>query len=426
MLPLLTGGTRAVFLLLMVLSLWASINNVIPLSVIFVALAPLSIYAAAKNRSLPTVVFAVLVVFTYFIISTLLYWPESFLEPDFYRRDANVFVSFMPILICGTLMIRVDLEKLVRLFVIWASLANIVLMGIFFLTGGTIFFHEEGIYHFLFESHNAAGGCLSIICSLSLGIYFGGRKSGFWLILNLTNLVGLVLTISRGSALAMIASIFVVLVMKERFAKTMVALTAASIISVLVYSYPLWIQTGRPNGFNDVGAVEGLASRDANVIDRALYLWPRATDLFLSSPFVGTGFGSFDDQPYHLEGIPGVFSYNVPDVPSFTAAHAHNSYLHILAETGLLGLALFIWMLHEIRKSIESFESRSIRLGLALAFWVAVYASFTEHRLVTPSQMLTFMLVFGLSLASHRFSKTYARHNALREAIAFAPALPAR
>ncbi len=409
MLPMLTGGTRTVFLLFVVLSLWASINNVIPLSVIFVVLTPLSLYAVVRNRSIPTVVIATSVVFVYFILSTLLYFPESFLEADFYRRDGNVFVSFMPILICGTLMIRLNVERLVRQFVIWASFANIVLMIVFFLTGGTIFFNEEGVYHFLFESHNAAGGCLSIICSLSLGIYFGGRKSLFWLAINLANLTGLFLTISRGSVLAMIASIFVVLVLKERYAKTIVGLTAASIMGVLVYTYPLWIQTGKPNGFEDVGAVEGLESRDANVIDRALYLWPRATDLFLRSPIVGTGFGSFDDMPYHLKGISGVFSYNVPEAANFTAAHAHNSYLHILAETGLVGLGLFVWMLVEIRTSIESFESHSIRLGLTLAFWVAVYAAFTEHRLVTPSQMLTFMLVFGLSLASHRFSRTRAR-----------------
>jgi O-antigen ligase len=221
------------------------------------------------------------------------------------------------------------------------------------------------------------------------------------------------LTISRGSVLALVASSFVVLVMKERLAKTMVALTAAAISSVLAFTYPLWVDTGRPNGFVEAGAVEGLASRDANVLDRALYLWPRAVDLFVHSPIFGTGFGSFDDTPYHLEGTPGLFSYNVPDAPNFTAAHAHNSYLHILAETGVVGLGLFLWMLVEIRRSIKSFQSRTVRLGLTLAFWVAIYASFTEHRLVTPSQMLTFMLVFGLSLASHRFSQSHATSKAI-------------
>jgi len=405
MLPVLTGGNRLIFLFFIVLSLWASINNVIPLSVIFVALTPFSLYAALRNRSLPTVVIATFAVYAYFILSTLLYWPDSFLEPDYYRRDGNVFVSFMPILVCGTVVMRLNVEKVVKHFVVWASLVNIVFMGIFFLTGGTIFFEEEGIYHFLFEAHNAAGGCLSIICALSLGFYFGGRKTYLWLFFNITNMLGLYLTYSRGSILAILASIFVVLVMKERFAKTMVGLTAAGIICVLVYTYPLWIQSGRPNGWEDVGALEGLASSDANVLDRALYLWPRAVDLFLQSPFLGTGFGSFNDLPYHFEGIPYVFSYNVPAITSFSSAHAHNTYLHLLAETGLLGLGLFVWMLREIRRDIDSFEPRSIRLGLQLSFWVAIYASFTEHRLVTPSQMLPFMIIFGLSLSSHRWAQ---------------------
>jgi len=73
--------------------------------------------------------------------------------------------------------IRTDFAGLVRSFVRWVTSANSAFLGMFLVTGVPIFMVEPGIYHLLFESHNAAGGFLAMVISFSLGLYRGIRKT---------------------------------------------------------------------------------------------------------------------------------------------------------------------------------------------------------------------------------------------------------
>jgi O-antigen ligase len=72
-------------------------------------------------------------------------------------------------------------------------------------------------------------------------------------------------------------------------------------------------------------------------VSQRLAVWRDALALFRGSAIVGTGLGTFDDVAY---SVPG----NVADRVYFRAGwHAHNVYLHVLAETGAVGL--FAWCL---------------------------------------------------------------------------------
>ncbi|MCX5705946.1 MAG: O-antigen ligase family protein [Candidatus Omnitrophica bacterium] len=65
-------------------------------------------------------------------------------------------------------------------------------------------------------------------------------------------------------------------------------------------------------------------------------LWDRGIQMFKSSPIVGTGLGMFEklmyDQKYRITW----------DSPT-TLVHAHNTYIEILAEMGLMGFFAFIF-----------------------------------------------------------------------------------
>jgi O-antigen ligase len=343
----------------------------------------------------------------YFVLNTALYAPESFLAPEFYRRDGNVFVTFLPVIIGGLVAVKVNLGAVLRRFVIWASVVNMVFVALFIGTGGTIVYEEAGVYHFLFEAHNAAGGYLAMITAFSLGIYLTMKKGrrAFWLILVLSNLVGLYFTVSRGSIGALVCAAILVHGLKERFLKTTVVASAVALIAVMSYAYPYWVSVGRPLDLSENTYTETIGSKDANVLQRVLYLWPRAVDLFIESPIFGTGYGSYNDIPYQLSGLPHVFVFNHPLELSFNSAHAHNTYLHVLAETGLVGLGLLLVMLVKMRQSINSLEPASVRLALKIAFWVAVFSSMSEHRLFTPAQMLPFTIFYGLALANSRWDR---------------------
>jgi O-antigen ligase len=80
-------------------------------------------------------------------------------------------------------------------------------------------------------------------------------------------------------------------------------------------------------------AVATLVQPDQNPgVSQRLAVWRDALVLFRGSAIVGTGLGTFDDVAY---SVPG----NSADGGYFRNGwHAHNVYLHVLAETGAVGL----------------------------------------------------------------------------------------
>lgn len=389
----------------LVLSLWATITNAVPLSVVFGVLAPTIAYALPRTGSIPRVTAAALLLYAYFAISTLLYAPTSFVDPAFYRRDGNFFLTFLPLLIGGVFTLRIDLDRVVSSFLKWVTALQSVLIALYLATGGTLIYHEPGVFHSLFEAHNAAGGFLSMVTALCLGFVLKQPRKLWPYVALLVNGIATYLTVSRGSMLGLVLAVLLIVVLRGRFLWTASIGMAIATLGLLAYVYPLWLDSGRPvsimlEGQVGLGATE-LASADSNLADRLLFLWPRAFDLFLQSPWVGAGYGSYNDVPYILTGIPHVLMVNRPIELVFNSAHAHNSYLHVLAECGILGLALVVLLLRHIWAALKKFPAATGK-GLSIALWVAIFSAATEHRMFTPAQMLPFTIILALGIANMR------------------------
>jgi O-antigen ligase len=87
---------------------------------------------------------------------------------------------------------------------------------------------------------------------------------------------------------------------------------------------------------NKVASIADLQKNPSNV--ERLYLWRVARDMIAHSPITGVGFRQWGEK------VP---EYSARYSPSwkFSPAsfhHAHNTYLQVAAETGLVGLALFL------------------------------------------------------------------------------------
>jgi O-antigen ligase len=74
-------------------------------------------------------------------------------------------------------------------------------------------------------------------------------------------------------------------------------------------------------------------------IDVRLRVWEEAWRLFVTHPIVGIGVGTFDEIVYQVPNSEANLDFRMH------GWHAHNVPLHILTETGILGLAawLFLW-----------------------------------------------------------------------------------
>lgn len=104
-------------------------------------------------------------------------------------------------------------------------------------------------------------------------------------------------------------------------------------------------------------------------VDLRLGVWRDALRLFRSRPITGTGLGTYDEVTYRLEGTPAdpFFRRN--------GWHAHNVYLHILAEAGALGLLAWCFLWYSILARLLVAWKRAnpqYRLYAAGALWAVV------------------------------------------------------
>jgi O-antigen ligase len=384
---------KRLVILAFLFSLFSTVTNFVPLSVAFTVLVVLLpvVWVRWFESSVPKFYYFLLLIYVYFLASTLFYSPGVLLQPAFYRRDGNIFPTYLPIILLGLIPIWINTKAVVKYFVIWATVFSLVAYLI-------LPAEAPHLHHFSFIAHNAAGGFLSIVLALCVGLYWERREKLF-LFIALLDFFLLFETGSRGSLLAFAIAVVQILILKGQFTKIIVIGSTILMIVFLSIAYPIWLSADQPvDGFEPIGGVELDISRGSTLINRGFYLWPRALDNFLKSPVFGQGFGSYNDIPYHYENF-GLATLSTSRNFINSDGHAHNSYLNILSETGLIGFSLIILFLYHLHRFIKTLPG-GVGFGLRIAFWVVVWSSFTEHRLTTPAQMLPFNMLVGLALSN--------------------------
>ena len=163
--------------LLGTLCLLGTVSNFIVISASSALLFFLIPLFLISQRSTEPLVLSTLMVFVLFVISTLAYAPSSLIDYAFYRYDGNIFISFLPLILYAPLKINLDFKKICNFFLLWGSGINIFCLGIFFIQ--RFILGTAHTYHFLFHAHNAAGGFLITLTTLSLA-YFIYKKNLFY------------------------------------------------------------------------------------------------------------------------------------------------------------------------------------------------------------------------------------------------------
>ncbi|WP_049105116.1 O-antigen ligase family protein, partial [Klebsiella michiganensis] len=275
---------------IILLSLIFSVTNYVPISVLVILLAPISIvgiFYRSEILKFKKIEFYLLLLYVYVIVSTVLYNPNSFFEFDFYRKDGNFIISYLILLVFIFLPLSIDIDVdkwLKRSFVLF-SIASFIA---FLIMPKEV--PEEGgatVHHFFFLSHNAAGGFYSVIGAMALGIFLH-TKNKLYLFYALMFVFFLYMTNSRGSILAIIAAFGYSLI---KFKKPHVIFIIFLLIQFFVVyeTYPTWVSMGKIMSENANYTVSSAAQtinfqRVGTFIDRLYYLWPRAVDNFIHSP----------------------------------------------------------------------------------------------------------------------------------------------
>jgi O-antigen ligase len=251
--------------------------------------------------------------------------------------------------------------------------------------------------------------CLGIACYLQ-------KRSKILLALIALNALMLFSTFSRGSLLGAVAVLPYLYFGRKR------VILATLMSSLVVASLAMAIYNTEPN-VNYMGYTFTIHNSDAKLANlniRYEWLWPRALAYFRQSPIVGMGFGSFDDQIRSVVSYFGLLGVPSDIIIEHSDSHAHNSYLNFLAELGVVGLALMLSFFWRLIKWSQYGAARSalIERGRNFAAFRFVELSSvcllvmaaTEHRLVSPSNVLILTLVVSLLLAARPVRVTAPEH----------------
>lgn len=231
-----------------------------------------------------------------------------------------------------------------------------------------------------FDHFNSAGAYLTIVVGVLVGFSIGSGRTPATLLATLAALLALYLTYSRGAAMAMavgiVAAEYWVLTPRGRLhlvAATAILATVAGIALV-----PLLFSTQYATTFT-------LGSR--------ALIWQAYFQAWRASPLFGLGPGNGYVTAQFLSPFGDEYA-------------AHNNYLYLAADYGVIGVAvLFVGIAVILRRfsrvTITERRASPYALGaIAVAFALLVH-SLVDHTLVVFSYRIALFGVLGVALRVH-------------------------
>ncbi len=238
----------------------------------------------------------------------------------------------------------------------------------------------------------------SLIARHSLRITHYALRITFYAIITLLLTAGLFLSFSRGAWLGAAASIGIMIVFAPKRLWMGVALAAIALIGLIGLSDAGLLPSAISERLADAGTlldirdVRGVPINDANyaLIERQAH-WQAALNMLTEHPWTGVGFSNY--QPLYEQ-------YRLLNWP-MPLGHAHNIYLNVAAETGVIGLGLYLllWIsifvltFRTIRRTHG--VERAIALGL-LGAWVYLGTHMLVDNLYVNNTHLMIGTLLGL------------------------------
>ncbi len=260
---------------------------------------------------------------------------------------------------------------------------------------------------FVNQHHFAA--FMEMTCGLTLALLIGGatkKDKRSLLILALALMViAVIFTGSRGGMLSLGATFAIVLGFgfigrregghKYPSSSSRLAVVAGIVVFIFVAAASVIYLGGGDQLIRGVG----LNYASGDVTSGRMHFWAVAWQIFLAHPLIGAGFDAFGVAFTRYDTWNGIFRVE----------QAHNDYLQILADAGILGfacVAAFIYLLYKrgiavIRSSSNAFRHSAAIGSLAGCTGVLIH-SFFDFPLRTPSNAFFLLLLAVLATASIR------------------------
>jgi O-antigen ligase len=355
------------------------------------------------------------VIYVYFILNYFISSQPilNLFSYQFLKYDGNFFFCYILFFIFSISFS--NFKKLANYYFkfIFTIFTIFSLIGIteYFLSSGSLMVHTEAyagkIYFALNFAHNATGSVYAVVCVFLLVFYLKEKMTKpriLFFILLLINLSALLITRSRASYVGFFGVAIIVIWLHFKSIKKF----SITIGALVVVTVPILFLTGVYNR-----VIQALDFGGGTTIIR-FYVWEKAWYLFSQSPIFGIGYGRFNDifnidiglfNIERLRGYPGIFSIYMDQSYYFNSAHAHNSYLQFLAETGIVGLGLLLifWTLCIVKilkaynSTKENFTSKVLLSSLS-SILVLLILSLFENYLSATTVMISISAIVPISI----------------------------
>jgi O-antigen ligase len=235
-----------------------------------------------------------------------------------------------------------------------------------------------------FEQPNPFGGYVGLTVPLAVSLALFGLPAGRWrrFAAGVAAVAGaaLLITLSRGAWVAQVVALLIVVTVNSARVRRLITVLALSGAVLVAAAWPLLPAeiTERASSVVvsavDLGAVKDAVVTPENwaVLER-LSQWYAGWQMFLANPVLGAGIGNYNAayDDYRLEQWP------------VALGHAHNHYLTVAAESGLVGALAYIGLWIVIfRSGARAVRLATGRLERATAVGIlASLASFATHNL---------------------------------------------
>lgn len=276
------------------------------------------------------------------ISATSLLWTQS-MANSAYELIRLVSIIGIYLVACAVMTTREQFIRFLRTLAV--SLIVPVVFGLYQIAthAGFTFFDLSNRAYGTFGHPNVFGFYLVLSLSMLSAFYYSQRRAyrisamlGFVVLIAL-----LALTYTRGAWLGMFIALFVV-----GIARIPKAVLAAVIVGAIVYlSAPAVSRWTFVNFGVDLGRMPVISrltrnSDEANSIDWRFGVWHEMAAKFRERPLLGYGLGSFT-KVRELQ----VNNY-------YASTEAHNDYLRLAVETGVIGLGIYTVLLFFVARAL--------------------------------------------------------------------------
>ena len=227
-----------------------------------------------------------------------------------------------------------------------------------------------------FENPNLYAEYLIMIIPLTFArlLSVEGRKRIIYALIGMILLIALLLTFSRGGWLGLVFAVGVLVLLLKK--DLVIKLIPVGVIGIFFLPNSIMMR------IKSIGSLS-----DSSNFYR-FQIWENSINIIKDFFITGVGLG--------FESFRSISSLYIKD---FSPYHAHNTYLELMIEIGILGLILFIWLLGKLLKDIR-YQKMSQDKIFTVALFSGIAGLFihgvAEHILYNPKIIFQFWLITGL------------------------------